>query len=151
MLVGLGGNNGTTLLAGVLANKQWVSLFGDRRSRIIFAHLLPLSLLCSGITWNTKDGLKSPNYFGSLTQASTLRVGNFQGEEVFTPFKSLLPMVEPNDIVFGGWDISGLNLAGELRGAAAMRVFMLPCTQHANNPLSSRRCLPHAPISAVTC
>lgn len=41
----------------------------------------------------TKDGLKSPNYFGSLTQASTLRVGNYEGEEVYVPFKSLLPMV----------------------------------------------------------
>lgn len=43
----------------------------------------------------TKDGLKSPNYFGSLTQASTLRVGNYEGEEVYVPFKSLLPMVGP--------------------------------------------------------
>lgn len=86
MLVGLGGNNGTTLLAGVLANKH-------------------------GITWMTKDGLKTPNYFGSLTQASTLRVGNYEGEEVYVPFKGLLPMVNPNDIVFGGWDISSMNCA----------------------------------------
>ncbi|GAX76991.1 hypothetical protein CEUSTIGMA_g4438.t1 [Chlamydomonas eustigma] len=95
MLVGLGGNNGTTLLAGVLANKH-------------------------GITWNTKDGLKSPNYFGSLTQASTLRVGNFEGEEVYVPFKSLLPIVEPNDIVFGGWDISGLNCADAMQRAQVL-------------------------------
>jgi myo-inositol-1-phosphate synthase len=72
---------------------------------------------CSGITWNTKDGLKSPNYFGSLTQASTLRVGSFEGEEVYVPFKSLLPMVEPNDIIFGGWDISGLNCAEAMQRA----------------------------------
>jgi len=71
----------------------------------------------SGITWNTKDGLKSPNFFGSLTQASTLRVGNYEGEEAYVPFKSLLPMVEPNDIVFGGWDISGLNLAEAMQRA----------------------------------
>lgn len=30
-------------------------------------------LLRSGITWMTKDGLQKPNYFGSLTQAATVR------------------------------------------------------------------------------
>lgn len=65
----------------------------------------------------TKDGLRTPNYFGSLTQASTCRVGNFNGEEVHVPFKSLLPMVEPNDIVLGGWDISNMNLADSMERA----------------------------------
>jgi len=36
----------------------------------------------SGITWMTKDGLKKPNYWGSLTQAATVRLGNYEGEEV---------------------------------------------------------------------
>ena len=65
----------------------------------------------------TKDGLKKPNYFGSLTQAATVRVGNYRGEEVFTPFNSLLPMVNPDDLVLGGWDISGLNLADAMERA----------------------------------
>jgi myo-inositol-1-phosphate synthase len=65
----------------------------------------------SGITWMTKDGLSKPNYWGSITQAATMRVGNYQGEEVFVPFNSVLPMVDPNEIVLGGWDISSLNLA----------------------------------------
>ena len=100
---------------------------------------------CSGITWNTKDGLKSPNYFGSLTQASTLRIGNFQGEEVYVPFKALLPMVEPNDIVFGGWDISGLNLAGK-----RLRAPMPPgsCVHPYSTPLHGgepRKLLPPRP------
>jgi hypothetical protein len=30
----------------------------------------------------TKDGLRKPNYWGSLTQAATLRIGNYEGEEV---------------------------------------------------------------------
>ncbi len=51
------------------------------------------------------------------TQAATLRVGNYEGEEVFTPFKSLLPMVDPNDFVIGGWDISGLNMAEAMERA----------------------------------
>jgi len=65
-----------------------------------------------GITWMTKDGLQKPNYFGSLTQASTCRVGNYKGEEIHVPFNSLLPMVHPNDMVIGGWDISGARTAG---------------------------------------
>jgi len=85
MLVGWGGNNGSTLTAGILANKH-------------------------GVTWETKEGLKQPNWLGSLTQSSTVRVGNINGAEVYTPFKSLLPLVEPTDIVLGGWDISSFNL-----------------------------------------
>lgn len=73
--------------------------------------------LCSGITWMTKEGLKKPNYWGSVTQASTCRIGNFRGEEAYTPFSSLLPMVHPNDIVWGGWDISSLNLAEAMERA----------------------------------
>lgn len=74
----------------------------------------------SGITWMTKDGLKKPNYFGSLTQASTVRIGNYEGEEVYAPFKALLPMVEPNDIVLGGWDISSLNMAEAMERAKVL-------------------------------
>lgn len=46
MLVGLGGNNGTTLAATVLANKH-------------------------NISWNTRDGVQTPNYIGSLVRAAT--------------------------------------------------------------------------------
>lgn len=86
MLVGLGGNNGSTLTAGIIANRE-------------------------GISWRTAKGVEHPNYFGSLLQASTCRVGNYNGEEVFVPFKSLVPCVNPNDIAIGGWDISKMNLA----------------------------------------
>jgi len=95
MLVGWGGNNGTTVTAGCLANKH-------------------------GITWMTKDGLMKPNYWGSITQAATMRVGNYEGEEVHVPFKSVLPMVNPNEIVLGGWDISGLNLAEAMERARVL-------------------------------
>jgi len=94
MLVGWGGNNGTTVTAGVIANREKIS-------------------------WQTKEGECQPNYYGSLTQAATVRVGNYDGSEVYTPFKSLLPMVNPNDIVLGGWDISKKNLA---EGMARARV-----------------------------
>ena len=65
----------------------------------------------------TKEGLRKPNYWGSLTQASTVRIGNYLGEEAFTPMSSLLPMVHPNGLVLGGWDISGMNLAEAMERA----------------------------------
>lgn len=90
MLVGWGGNNGSTVTAGILANKH-------------------------NITWQTKEGVHKPDYFGSLTQASTVRLGlNAAGESVYIPFKEMLPMVEPNDLVLGGWDISSMNLGDAL-------------------------------------
>ncbi len=39
---------------------------------------------------------------------------------MFTPFKALLPMVEPNEVVLGGWDISGLNLAEAMERAQVL-------------------------------
>ncbi|KAG9132577.1 hypothetical protein Leryth_022163 [Lithospermum erythrorhizon] len=95
LLVGWGGNNGSTLTGGVIANKE-------------------------GISWATKDKVQQANYFGSLTQASSIRVGSYNGEEIYAPFKSLLPLVNPEDIVFGGWDISNLNMADAM---ARARVF----------------------------
>ena len=92
MLVGWGGNNGSTLTGGVIANRE-------------------------GISWATKDKVQQANYFGSLTQASAIRVGSFNGEEIYAPFKSLLPMVNPDDVVFGGWDISDMNLADAMARA----------------------------------
>ena len=50
MLVGWGGNNGSTTTAGILANKMSMS-------------------------WPTKEGTQKANYYGSLTQASTCRLG----------------------------------------------------------------------------
>ncbi|KAE8632144.1 hypothetical protein XENTR_v10001450 [Xenopus tropicalis] len=86
MLVGWGGNNGTTVTAAVIANQL-------------------------GLSWMTKTGKKVANYYGSLFQSSTVCLGTGPAGEVFVPFRDLLPMVNPNDIVFDGWDISSLNLA----------------------------------------
>ena len=76
-----------------------------------------MAVRCRGITWMTKEGLRQANYWGSITQSATVRLGNFRGEEVFTPITSLLPTVKPEDIVFGGWDISSMNLADAMQRA----------------------------------
>ena len=63
MLVGWGGNNGSTVTGGILANKQYVitprasAWLSSSRCRSLHPSLSPLSP-CSGITWMTKDGLK---------------------------------------------------------------------------------------------
>uniref|UniRef100_A0A3B3YPF9 inositol-3-phosphate synthase n=1 Tax=Poecilia mexicana TaxID=48701 RepID=A0A3B3YPF9_9TELE len=95
MLVGWGGNNGTTVTAAVLANKL-------------------------GLTWRTKNGEKKANYYGSLLQASTVCLGSGLEGEVNVPFRDLLPMVHPNDIVFDGWDISSLDLGRAMERAQVL-------------------------------
>lgn len=88
MLVGLGGNNGSTITASILANRLRLS-------------------------WATREGTQKANYFGSLVMASTAKLGRDSktGEDVNIPFHDMLPMVHPNDLVIGGWDISSASLA----------------------------------------
>ncbi|KOS20114.1 Inositol-3-phosphate synthase [Escovopsis weberi] len=88
MLVGWGGNNGTTVTAGIIANRR-------------------------NLVWDTKEGVQEANYYGSVVMGSTVKLGTDAktNKEVNIPFHSLLPMVHPNDLVIGGWDISKMNLA----------------------------------------
>jgi myo-inositol-1-phosphate synthase len=88
MLVGWGGNNGTTVTAGIIANRR-------------------------GLTWETKNGKQEANYYGSVLLGSTVKLGTDSetGEEINIPFNQMLPMVHPNDLAIGGWDISGMDLA----------------------------------------
>ena len=87
MLVGIGGNNGTTITATILANRHQIQ-------------------------WHNKEGLQTPNYYGSLVRASTIRLGSDAktGKDVWVPFSNVLPMVHPNDLVIGGWDINSAPL-----------------------------------------
>lgn len=96
LLVGWGGNNGSTVTAAVLANKHKMS-------------------------WQTKEGERHANYFGSVTQSSTVRLGlTAEMEEVYTPLNTLVPMVSPNDLVLGGWDCSNVNLADAMARARVL-------------------------------
>jgi len=98
MLIGLGGNNGCTTVAGILANRAKMS-------------------------WETKEGTVNSNYFGSVTQASTVRLGaDAGGNAVYIPFNKMLPMVHPNDLVVGGWDISGMNLGEAMKRSKVLDV-----------------------------
>lgn len=63
-----------------------------------------------------------PNYYGSVTQASTVKVGLVNGEEVFAPLNAVVPMVHPNDIVLGGWDINSSNLLAATKRSKVLDV-----------------------------
>jgi len=55
--------------------------------------------------------------------ASTAKLGNDpHGKAVYTPLHNLLPMVHPNDIVWGGWDISNQNLGDAMRASGVLDV-----------------------------
>ncbi|KAK8215299.1 Myo-inositol-1-phosphate synthase [Zalaria obscura] len=97
MLVGWGGNNGTTVTAGILANRR-------------------------GLVWDTREGKRAANYYGSIVMASTIKLGTDakSGKEINIPFHDLLPMVHPNDLVIGGWDISKMNLADAMDRAQVL-------------------------------
>jgi myo-inositol-1-phosphate synthase len=97
MLVGLGGNNGTTVTAGIIANRR-------------------------GLVWETRNGHQAANYYGSVVMGSTLKLGTDAktNQDVNIPFHDVLPMVHPNDLVIGGWDISGMNLADAMDRAKVL-------------------------------
>lgn len=96
MLVGFGGNNGTTFLASILANRE-------------------------KLKFNTKEGLLQANYYGSVTQSSTLKLGiREDGTDYYVPFNSLLPFVSPNDFEVTGWDINGSDMGKAMTRAQVL-------------------------------
>ncbi|KAK4983599.1 Myo-inositol-1-phosphate synthase [Elasticomyces elasticus] len=97
MLVGWGGNNGTTVTAGIIANRR-------------------------NLVWDTREGLRAAKYYGSVVMASTIKLGtdSTTGKDINVPFHELLPMVHPNDLIIGGWDLSGMDLAAAMDRAAVL-------------------------------
>ncbi|KAK7908411.1 myo-inositol-1-phosphate synthase [Apiospora marii] len=97
MLVGWGGNNGTTVTAGIMANRR-------------------------NMTWETREGPRAANYYGSVVMGSTMKLGTDPetNKDVNIPLNQVLPIVHPNDLVVGGWDISGMNMADAMDRAAVL-------------------------------
>jgi myo-inositol-1-phosphate synthase len=118
LLVGIGGNNGSTLLGGVLSNKHH-------------------------ITWPSKRGEKEPNYFGSLTHATTTCIGTDDEthEQVYVPLRSLVPMVHANDMVLGGWDLNGAYMDEAMARAEvfprALQIQLAPHMRKYGRPMRS--------------
>lgn len=98
MLVGWGGNNGSTLTAALEANREKLS-------------------------WRTKEGVQKANWFGSITQAATVLLGSdYNFKDVYLPMKDFVPMVNPDDIIVDGWDISSFNLGDAMKRAKVLDV-----------------------------
>ncbi|MES1922628.1 Myo-inositol-1-phosphate synthase [Bonamia ostreae] len=95
MLVGLGGNNGSTVAAGIIANRR-------------------------NLSWKSRRGVHNANYLGSLTQSATLKMGDANGREKYFPFKRVLPLLNPDDLVVSGWDISGADLKTAMERAQVL-------------------------------
>jgi myo-inositol-1-phosphate synthase len=75
------------------------------------------------MTWETKEGTVKSNYWGSLMMASTAKLGNdSHGNAVYTPLKNMLPMVDPSEIVWGGWDINGMNLGDAMKRSKVLDI-----------------------------
>lgn len=88
LLVGLGGNNGSTLFSTVKCLQNNISFHNGKF-----------------------DTTKEPLY-GSMTQCSTIKLGvDAQGNDVFVPFKDILPMMDPSSFIVHGWDINNSNMA----------------------------------------
>ena len=73
-------------------------------------------------TWETKTGIHRPDFFGSLTQASTVKLGVGAKGEVHIPFNSLLPMVKPVDFELDGWDISSMHVGDAMKRGAVLDI-----------------------------
>lgn len=98
LLIGLGGSNSSTLLAGIHANKNKLS-------------------------WETKDGLQYPNYYGSISQCSTIHIGNSSIQnDTYVSYKELIPMIEPENVVFGGWDINSDSVYEAMKKAKVLDI-----------------------------
>ncbi|KUI74127.1 Inositol-3-phosphate synthase [Cytospora mali] len=97
MLVGWGGNNGSTVTAAIIANRR-------------------------GLVWDTREGSQAANYYGSVIMGSTMKLGTDAKThmDVNIPFHDVLPMAHPNDFVVGGWDISSMDLAKAMDRAAVL-------------------------------
>ena len=98
MLVGWGGNNGSTLSAALEANRE-------------------------GLSWRTKEGVQKANWFGSITQAATVLLGSdYNFKDVYLPMNEFVPMVKPDDIIVNGWDISSFNIGDAMKRAKVLDV-----------------------------
>ncbi|KJH50407.1 inositol-3-phosphate synthase [Dictyocaulus viviparus] len=100
LLVGIGGNNGSTTVGAMFANKM-------------------------RMTWRTKEGIQMANYFGSITQTSTVHLGWDGKRQIHVPFNEIIPILSPNDLIFDGWDINNQNLFQAMVRAKISSIYTL--------------------------
>ena len=86
MLVGMGGNNGSTLIAALIAHNHKIS-------------------------WCNKTGEHMVNFLGSISQFGSVHLGYDNKNNSQTQlFKEIGEFLTPENLVVGGWDICKDNL-----------------------------------------
>lgn len=96
MMIGLGGSNGSTLTAGLIAKRKKIS-------------------------WFNKNGKHEVEFLGSLSQYGSVHIGYDKKQKPHSKlFKDVGDMYEPSELVVGGWDICGDNLYEAARKAGVL-------------------------------
>ena len=85
MIVGLGGNNGSTFLASILAKQK-------------------------NLKWENKDGIHDINFYGSIYEYGSINIGYKNNLPVTKLIKETVNFRNIEDIVVDGWDICKDNL-----------------------------------------
>lgn len=85
MLIGIGGNNGSTFFASILAHQK-------------------------RLRWENKNGIHKVDFIGSLYQYGTANIG-FKDNKPYTKLlREITCFKGPDDIVITGWDINKDNI-----------------------------------------
>ena len=85
MIIGIGGNNGSTFTAGLIAHKK-------------------------KLQWENKEGVHNVEFLGSLAEFGSINIGYKKNKPYTKLMKNMVPLIKPEDIIVGGWDISSDDL-----------------------------------------
>lgn len=85
MLVGMGGNNGSTFVSSILARQK-------------------------NISWENKNGVHKVDFFGSLYEYGSVNIGYKNNKPYTKLMRDMINTLNPEDLVMDGWDISNDNL-----------------------------------------
>ena len=85
MLVGMGGNNGSTFVSSILGRQK-------------------------NIKWENKNGMHGVDFYGSLYEYGSVNIGYKNNKPYSKLFRELINIRSPEDIIVDGWDISRDNL-----------------------------------------
>lgn len=96
MVVGLAGNNGSTLYAAVESYKR-------------------------KLQWECRRGAQETRILGSISQYGDIPIGlDDKGGFVYRPVSDMCSLVDIGDIVVGGWDITKCDMKQAMRNAAVL-------------------------------
>ena len=87
MMVGLAGNNGSTVFGSVLAKKL-------------------------GLTWGYSDDRKTPTFLGSIYESGSINLGfdSNTNRQRYEPIKNLIDGLDIQNVPISGWDISNKSI-----------------------------------------